>query len=490
MRIPILREQVRATRARHLSIAVGGLVLLVTGVAALLLAPGLYRRVVDPGATPAAAATVDPQASPLDPARPVAPSRPEGRGEPTRGPARVDPRVERAAGDDGHRSAGRTVHLFGDARGFRPAVVAAGCTEDEADAVVAALEGVLDFRRCRPGHELVVERDDDGQLLRFAYLAGPSSIVEAVRDDEGALQGRRVQIPVERTRIARGGVVRSSLGNAFEDVGLGRSLVGMFVEVFERRVNFTTDTRAGDTFRIVVDEERVAGEPHGYGQVYALAYHGQRTGLLEAFWYPGGRGVTDFYFPEGRAVHGSWLRTPLHYDHVSSPFNPRRMHPILRRIVPHNGIDYAASSGTPVWAAADGTVTFVGPRGANGNLVSLRHARGFETHYAHLLRFASGLRRGVEVRQRQVIGFVGSTGRSTGPHLHFGLKRRGRFIDPASELNAPGQPLPPAHRGPFRRRMQSLRAELAEIELDEPEPTGDGSSEPLAQAPPADEAMD
>src|SRR5690606_30707078 len=148
---------------------------------------------------------------------------------------------------------------------------------------------------------------------------------------------------------------------------------------------------------------------------------------------------------------------------ISSPFDPRRMHPVLRRIHPHNGVDYAAGTGTPVWAAAEGTVTFVGPRGANGNLVSLRHANGYESHYAHLSRFASGLSRGDAVTQRQVIGYVGSTGRSTGPHLHFGLKRNGRFVDPQAELNGPGRMMPAAFLGRYRGLVRQLRTELEAI---------------------------
>jgi len=208
----------------------------------------------------------------------------------------------------------------------------------------------------------------------------------------------------------------------------------------------------------------------------------------------------EFYDETGRAVHGGWLRTPLRFDHISSPFDPRRMHPILRRIVPHNGLDYAASSGTPVWAAADGEVTWVGARGANGNLVSLRHSNGYETHYAHLSRFASGLERGDRVEQRQVIGFVGSTGRSTGPHLHFGLKHHGRWVDPAEELNGPGRMMPGGHRGRYRRQVRELQRELAEIsvepaadeEEDEEEEEEDDDDEDAAdgEAAEASEATD
>jgi hypothetical protein len=168
------------------------------------------------------------------------------------------------------------------------------------------------------------------------------------------------------------------------------------------------------------------------------------------------------------------------------------MHPVLRRLMPHNGIDFAAGTGTPVWAAADGEVTFVGERGPNGNLVSIRHEGGWETAYAHLSRFASGLRAGARVEQRDVIGYVGSTGRSTGPHLHFGLRRAGRWVDPASQLNGPGRPLPGGLMPRFRGVMSELGAALdaiaVELPTGGPALAGDGAAEPAPEVTP-DEPM-
>jgi len=128
-------------------------------------------------------------------------------------------------------------------------------------------------------------------------------------------------------------------------------------------------------------------------------------------------------------------------------------------------VDYAAAPGTTVWAAADGVVTFAGARGPNGNLVSIKHPGGYETHYAHLLRIARGIKPGTAVKQRQPIGAVGSTGRSTGPHLHFALKRSGKFIDPVKQLNGPGRPLSAAHMPEFKRHMAKLKRDLSATTL-------------------------
>jgi murein DD-endopeptidase MepM/ murein hydrolase activator NlpD len=273
-------------------------------------------------------------------------------------------------------------------------------------------------------------------------------------------------VPIETRRVAGGGRVQTSLGAAFEAAGLGRALIGRFIEAFEGKVNFNTHARQGDTFRIIAEEERINGEFHGWGTVHAVEYVGERAGELRAFWFvPQGDDEGQFYEEDGRAVRGGWLRTPLRYDRISSRFDPRRMHPILRRIHPHNGVDYAAGSGTPVWATADGTISFIGPRGANGNLVALRHANGYESFYAHLSRFAGGLSRGDTVEQRQIIGYVGSTGRSTGPHLHFGLKHNGRFVDPLEEINGPGRMMPRRNLARFRTHANRLKRELRRIEV-------------------------
>jgi murein DD-endopeptidase MepM/ murein hydrolase activator NlpD len=469
--MPLLRDDVRATRQRQV---LAGAALLVGGgiaFAATALVPDGDRDREDEGpAVPLAIGY-----SPPHDAGPEPPDAPASRPEPV---------VEEAA-----PGVIRTVHSFGSSSGFRTALTAAGLGGEEGDAITTALTGVLDFRRCRPEHQLVIERDGVGHLRRFEYRASITQVYEAVLDGSRWV-GREVEVPIERRRHARGGVVLSTLGAALEASGLGRTLVGSFVETFEGRFDFNTQSRSGDAFRLLVDEERVNGTFLRWGTVWAIEYRSQRRGPMRAFWYerapgedePGG----DFHDETGRALHGGWLRTPLRYDHVSSPFDPRRMHPVLRRIMPHNGIDYAASVGTPVWAAAEGEVTWVGDRGANGNLVSLRHDGGYETFYAHLSRFASGLARGQTVRQRQVIGYVGSTGRSTGPHLHFGLKRHGAFVDPARELNGPGRLLPPAHMARFRERLAELRAALDAIPIPEVEVTAGGHDEPAVAAAPMD----
>ncbi len=376
--------------------------------------------------------------------------------------------------------------LFGTEPSFRGALLNAGLEPQECNEIEQALQHIVDFRRCRPEHKIIVERGNDAELKHFEYHPSATEFVAVTRSEEGFFRAEQIHVQVERTPLARAASVQTSIGDGLAELGLPAGLSAFFTEAFEGRINFPLQARKGDVFRIVVDEERVDGEFLRYGRVRALEYDGQRTGKVQAFYYQPGKETGQFYDETGRAMQGGWLRTPLRYERLSSRFNPRRFHPLLRRVVPHLGIDYAAPTGTPVWAAATGRVSFAGRKGPNGNLVILRHTGGYETAYAHLHRIKSGIRPGKLVSQRELIGFVGSTGRSTGPHLHFALKKHGRFLDPMTELNGPGQRLPPREMPEFKETIAALQEQLSEIP-DAPALVA-GADEPLVEQ--IDEVMD
>jgi hypothetical protein len=450
--IPLLREQRSALRTRRLAQvgAVAGVMLaLGAGAYALLRtpAPELPPEEASRTAVDTSAALPLPAPEPPAPVALVPPAPP---------PDQPAPRVQ-----------GKFERPFGKSLSFGDALLKAGLTNDETNAVIGALTGSFDFRKSQPDDTLLIERGPEGRLDRFEYRATPTVRYEAVRGEAGFV-GHPIQLQIEHRHIARGGHVEGQLGDAMEGLKLGRSLTGIFADVLGRKVHFSTETRPGDTFRVIADEEWVDGELLRYGTVHALEYQGQRT-TARAFYYESKTTEGDYFDDKGRALHGGWLRTPLRYDHVSSGFGVR-FHPILKRKVKHDGIDYAAPSGTQVRAAAAGVVRTVGPRGVNGNLISIVHPHGFETFYAHLSRFAPGIKAGAHVKQRQLIAYVGSTGRSTGPHLHFALKRGGALIDPNSQLNGPGLPLAARELPEFNARVKALSDELASIELERPTP--------------------
>ena len=375
---------------------------------------------------------------------------------------------------------------FGGVPSFRGALLNAGLEADECTAIEQALQHIVDFRRCRPEHKLIVERDENADLKRFEYHPSATEFVEVTRGEDGSFRAEQIRVKVQRTPIARAASVQTSIGDGLLELGLPAGLATFFVEAFEGQINFSLQARKGDVFRIVVDEERVDGEFLRYGRVHAVEYDGQRTGKVQAFYYETGGAPGQFYDESGRAMQGGWLRTPLRYDRLSSGYNPRRFHPILKRTVPHLGVDYAAGTGTPVWAAAHGRVTFAGRKGPNGNLVVIRHSGGFETAYAHLHRIKGGIRPGTYVKQRELIGFVGSTGRSTGPHLHFGLKKYSRPIDPLTELNGPGLRMASRDLPSYKTALSDWQALLNGIE-NAPVLVA-GADEPLVEQ--VDEVMD
>lgn len=375
---------------------------------------------------------------------------------------------------------------FGGVPSFRGALLNAGLEPDECNAIEQALQHIVDFRRCRPEHKLIVERDENADLERFEYHPSATEFVEVTRGEDGLLRAEQIRVKVERTPVARAASVETSIGDGLLTIGLPAGLATFFVEAFEGQINFALQARKGDVFRIIVDEERVDGDFLRYGRIHALEYDGQHTGKAQAFYYEAGNAPGQFYDESGRAMQGGWLRTPLRYDRLSSRYNPRRFHPILKRTVPHLGVDYAASTGTPVWAAADGRVTFAGRKGPNGNLVVIRHSGGFETAYAHLHRIKGGTRPGTYVKQRELIGFVGSTGRSTGPHLHFGLKKYSRSLDPQTELNGPGLRMASRELPSYKEAVARWQGQLGGIE-DAPKLVA-GADEPLVEQ--VDEIMD
>ena len=259
---------------------------------------------------------------------------------------------------------------------------------------------------------------------------------------------------------------------SLERAGADPTLVSVFVEAFAYDLNFHTDTRAGDHFEILVERELLDGEHVRYGRVLAAVYegHGQRHAVY--WWDPDGdppRGETRkreapgaYYDDEGHGVRRTFLKSPLKFTRVSSEFNPKRMHPVLHREKGHMGTDYAAPEGTPIWAAADGKIVVRADRGGAGNMVVVAHANGLKTLYMHLSRFEEGQKVGTRVEQKQVIGYVGMTGLATGPHLHFGVQKNGRYVDPQSVDVQRAADVPKDERKAFERHLAQLRERLGE----------------------------
>jgi murein DD-endopeptidase MepM/ murein hydrolase activator NlpD len=241
----------------------------------------------------------------------------------------------------------------------------------------------------------------------------------------------------------------------------------MVADILAKQVDFLKAQRPGDTFRVVVEEESLDGEILGYGAVLALEYKGAKAGRMRLFRFQEKGSDPTYYDEKLVSIPRSALTIPLYYSSMTSPFGVR-MHPVLKVRKMHTGVDFSAPPGTPVWSCAEGQVTFAGNKGANGNLVSIRHESGLMSHYAHLQRIEPGIKSGGNVKRRQVIGYVGSTGRSTGPHLHWGITLNGKPIDPLKYRIIPGKKVAAAQRGALQSVVSRLGGVLDGIHIEPP----------------------
>jgi murein DD-endopeptidase MepM/ murein hydrolase activator NlpD len=337
-----------------------------------------------------------------------------------------------------------------------------------ASAVVAALGRLTDPKLIRGGQVYRVQQDDDGTPTLFEYRPTPilRYVVEkAPRENVPARwTARKLEQAVDTRAVEAVGIVDSSLYESVQKSGESTVLVSMLVELFAWDVNFYVDTHPGDRWKVVVEKQYLGGQFYKYGRILAAEYGG-RAGIFRAFyWKPGGaKAVGRYYDEHGQAIAKTMLKTPLRYVRISSKFDRKRFHPILHVEKAHLGIDYAAPVGTPVWASASGRVVEAGMKRGSGNTVVIAHSNGLATRYYHLSRFARGLRAGQSVRQKDVIGFVGTTGLSTGPHLHFSVTRNGAFVDP-SKLQVNRDP-PVAERAAF---LDAIRPRLAALKSLQP----------------------
>jgi murein DD-endopeptidase MepM/ murein hydrolase activator NlpD len=338
-----------------------------------------------------------------------------------------------------------------------------GLTPEAASEVVRAIGDRMDMRLLRAGQGYRLRFDGDGRVAELELRLSRQSTVRVLRGEGGALAAQRLDAEIRVEEIAIGGTIESSLYASIKETGEETALVAFFVDVFAYDLDFYVDTHRGDSFKMIVEKEYVGGELLRYGKVLAAEYSG-RAGTFRAFyWQPPGEPHGRYFDDQGRSIERTFLKTPLKYARVSSRFNPRRMHPILHVRRGHFGVDYAAPTGTPIWAAAPGKIVFRGRRGGAGNCVILTHENGYQTTYMHMSRFQKAQAVGKRVRAKEVIGYVGMTGLASGPHLHFSVKHRGRHVDPLKIKMTRGAGVKKEERAAFERHMAEAVTRLASV---------------------------
>ncbi|MEZ5932867.1 MAG: M23 family metallopeptidase [Alphaproteobacteria bacterium] len=347
----------------------------------------------------------------------------------------------------------------------------AGIDGQQVHSALRSLKGVYDPRGLRVGQELVVtaatHQDKPAQLLSIALDLDFDHQLLITRDAEGDFSTKKIEQAKRRELVHRGGDIEDSLYLSAQRVALPGDVTDRLIRLFSWDVDFQRDIRRGDHFETVYeevtlekDESQVKGE-----LVYAgLTLSGE---LIDAYLYTPDGGLRTYYDRDGRSLRKFLLRTPIDGARLSSPFGKRK-HPVLGYTKMHKGTDFAAPRGTPIYAGGSGVIEKAEPFGSYGNYVRIRHSDTWSTAYAHMNKFGRGIRSGVRVRQGQVIGYVGTTGRSTGPHLHYEVLQNGKQVNPMKMKQPPMAKLAGADLAAFekeRARIDALREALSKKPL-------------------------
>lgn len=331
--------------------------------------------------------------------------------------------------------------------------------------LAADLQRVLDsgalgrrLKDIHPGHAFEFDLDDDGNLLHMTYRPARFETVTFQRVGDSFESRKDVVEPDKEVRYARQ-TIDSSLFGACHKAGLGDRFAIRLASIFQWDIDFILDIRSGDEFRVLYNEHRKDGKFVGVGEILAAEIVNQGDSY-RAVLYRDDNGGESYYTPDGRNMRKAFLRAPLDYSRISSNFNMRRFHPILKDARPHRGIDYAAPPGTDVRAASDGRVVTAAYTRNNGNYVVIQHGQRYRTKYLHLRRIASGIKAGARIKQGQTIGEVGSTGLATGPHLHYEFLVDGVHQNPRTVDLPAGEPIREAERQQFKQMATVMLADL------------------------------
>ena len=308
-----------------------------------------------------------------------------------------------------------------------------------------------------------VETDADGHVLALRYLMqnGELLSVDRAAGQVGAGFVARRTVPNAAVSLElRANEIRSSLFAAADSVGLPDAVTMQLADIFSGDIDFLHDLRRGDRFSVVFETRRIDGEPAGAGRIVAAEFVNKGV-AYRAFLWRSPDGTESYYGEGGKSLKKSFLRSPVAFTRVTSGFSLARFHPFLQAWRAHKGVDFAAPIGTAVHAAGSGTVSFAGKQGGYGNVVMLQHSGAYSTVYAHLSRFAPGVKHGARVSQGEVIGYVGMTGWATGPHLHYEFRVDNVQKNPLTIALPNAQPVPVAQRAAYLAEVAPLAEQLA-----------------------------
>jgi murein DD-endopeptidase MepM/ murein hydrolase activator NlpD len=316
------------------------------------------------------------------------------------------------------------------------------------------------LRKVHPGQDYKIVVDEDNRVNEFIYWIDDDNVLSISKNDDG-FEAEKVAAEYERKTLHISGVIKDNLISSMNAGNDGLALAMQLSDVFAWDIDFTSDLRQGDIFKMVVEGLYLDGEFRKYGNILSAEFANNGE-TYKAYRFEH-NGKSDYYNSEGKSLRKAFLKAPLSFRRVSSGFSSGRFHPVLKIYRPHHGLDYAAPAGTPVSAVGDGTVIFTGVKGQYGNLVIIRHPNGYRTYYGHLSKIEKNIKKGVNVQQGQIIAAVGSSGLATGPHLHYEVRIKDKPINPLSVKIPPQNFIPKKLRIAFQRVKRDMDARLASI---------------------------
>lgn len=328
--------------------------------------------------------------------------------------------------------------------------------------IVEAAKPVSDLGRIKPGTRFLLfyanAKDENSEVVGIKFRFSPIEMLE-VHKIADKWTAQKITEVVETRIVNFSGIVKSSLWESAAEAKMDPNLIADLAEVFAWQVDFSREVQQNDRWRLSVEQKFVKGTPVGWGSILAAEYENASQKLVGIL-YRTGENQSGYYSPDGMSLRRMFLKSPIRYGRISSRFTMKRFHPVLQYNRPHLGVDYAAPVGTPIRAVGDGVIAEAGARGGAGKMIRIRHNSEYATAYKHLNGFAKGIRTGSRVQQGQIIGYVGNTGLSTGPHLHFEFFQGGRYVDPLGKKFPSADPIPPDQLAQFKTEVATQMAAL------------------------------
>ena len=309
------------------------------------------------------------------------------------------------------------------------------------------------LRYIKPGQRIHLLLDEQQSLRQMKYVYDITKTLEIRQDEDRSLSSQIVNYKLDALPVFRQGVIKSSLFEAAAAGDIPESVIMDLANIFGWDIDFSLDIRQGDQFGVVYNELYKDGVKIKSGQILAAEFINNGK-LYKAVYYTNPKGEGDYYDEDGKSMRKAFLRSPVKFARISSRFSKKRWHPVLSKWRSHKGVDYAAARGTPIRASGDGKIVLAGRKGGYGKAIFIQHGGRYRTVYGHLKDYAKGIRVGKKVKQGQIIGYVGSTGLATGPHLHYEFRVNGAHRNPLTVRLPEAKPVHPSYLPHFKENTQ------------------------------------